>query len=139
MTRPGLLVCCYDDCMRRALAALLVLAFSLPLIAPAFASAAPESSLPACCRRNGSHHCAMRGMVVDNIPIRFATLSERCPYSPFNHGALMLPHAFAAPGAPAAKTPLTGPAALIREAEAGYRVSFDRSRQKRGPPQLLAL
>jgi hypothetical protein len=46
--------------MRRLLAALLLLAFASPLVLPLFAATAdPEASLPACCRRPGHHHCAM--------------------------------------------------------------------------------
>jgi hypothetical protein len=124
--------------MRRAFAILLVLVFSLPLIAPAFASAPDEWQLPACCRRDGKHHCAMK-MEVGNIPSTFQVVSEKCPYSPFNHGPLTLPHAFAAPADSAFSTPASGTAAIVREAEAGYRISADRARHKRGPPALLSL
>ena len=80
--------------MRRAFAVTLVLVFSLPLIAPLLASTPDESQLPACCRRNGKHHCAM-SMEVGNIPSRFHVVSEKCPYSPFARTPLMQPHAFA--------------------------------------------
>lgn len=126
--------------MRRVLASLLVLVFSLPLIAPSFASSPDDASLPACCRRNGAHHCAMGmsgGMV--NVPSRYTTVSSRCPFSPLNRGPLMLPHAFASPVLPALMRDSAGPAAVVREAEAGYRVSMDRARHKRGPPRFLAL
>jgi hypothetical protein len=125
--------------MRRVCSALLVLAFSLPLIAPAFSSAPDESKLPACCRRNGNHHCAM-SMEMGNIPSRYRTVSEKCPYSPFAHTLLMVPRVFALSDA---RAPLRqtagGAAAIVREAEAGYRISADRARQKRGPPLFLNL
>ena len=47
--------------MRRALAFLLAALFSFELIAPALLASA-ASDLPACCRRNGKHHCAMADM-----------------------------------------------------------------------------
>ena len=48
--------------MRRLWAATLVVLFSLSLIGPALSASSPESNLPACCRRDGKHHCAMMAM-----------------------------------------------------------------------------
>jgi hypothetical protein len=124
--------------MRRALAMLLMLLFSAPLIAPAFASAPDESQLPACCRRAGKHHCAMN-MEMGNIPSSSHVLSEKCPFSPYAHTPFVQPHAFAATHVPAAAGPAAAPAAVVAAAEAGYRISADRARHKRGPPQPLAL
>ena len=124
--------------MRRAFAVMLVLGFSLPLIAPALASAPAESQLPACCRRNGKHHCAM-SMQMGNIPSSFRVVSEKCPYSPFAHTPLLQPQPFSSVNAPAASRPAAGPATIVRAAEAGYRISADRARHTRGPPRLLAL
>lgn len=125
--------------MRRAWAAILVVLFSFPLIAPAFASGTDDSQLPACCRRNGRHHCAMEMAEVaqGNIPAGLATVSEKCPYAPFARGPLMLPHSFTPSARRGIAGPAQGPALLIRAAEAGYRISADRTRHKRGPPQLL--
>jgi hypothetical protein len=44
--------------MRRALASILLGLLSFPLIAPVL-RANTVSDLPACCRRDGKHHCAM--------------------------------------------------------------------------------
>lgn len=122
--------------MRRALAVLLVVAFSLPLIAPALVSFSIESSLPACCRRNGAHHCAMMQAMSVNVSSRTRTIGATCPYAPFSHEALMMPHARSSGRMPSAVAAVAGPAALVRDVEAGYRISFERSRQKRGPPSL---
>jgi hypothetical protein len=46
--------------MRRALASLLLVVFSLPLFAPLLVASA-VSELPACCLRDGKHRCAMGG------------------------------------------------------------------------------
>jgi len=124
--------------MRRAFAVTLVLVFSLPLIAPLLTSTPDDSQLPACCRRNGRHHCAM-SMQMGNVPSRFRVVTERCPYSPFAHTPLLQPHPFISVSAPAASRQAVGPAAIVGAAEAGYRVSADRARHKRGPPGLLAL
>ncbi len=125
--------------MRRALAMLLVIGFGLPLIAPAFASGPDEASLPACCRRNGAHHCSMAGMTTVNVPSHDRSVSAKCPYAPWAGPVLMLPHAFGAHTRSAAEAATAGPAAIIGEAESGYRISFHRARQKRGPPSPLAL
>ncbi|HEY1498013.1 MAG TPA: hypothetical protein VGF88_00410 [Acidobacteriaceae bacterium] len=124
--------------MRRAFAIALVLAFSLPLIAPALASGPDESQLPACCRRDGKHHCALT-VEVGNIPSGAHVVSSKCPYSPCPATPLLQPHLFAGVSLPAVAGPTAGTAAVIRAAEAGYRISADRARHKRGPPELLAL
>jgi len=124
--------------MRRVASAFLLLAFSLPLVAPALASAPDESQLPACCRRNGKHHCAM-SMAMGSVSSRYRTVSEKCPFSPYAHAPLMVPHAFASSAPPTAIGPAAGPSAIVREAESGYRISADRARHKRGPPLSLAL
>lgn len=127
--------------MRRAWAAILVVLFSYPLIAPAFASLPSDSELPACCRRNGKHHCAMymAQMMLGQLSSRFVTVQEKCPYAPFARCPLMLPHSFPPPARRAVEGPAEGPTATVRAAEAGYRISADRARHKRGPPRLLAL
>jgi hypothetical protein len=66
-------------------------------------------------------------------------VSEKCPYSPFGHRLYLQPHPLAAVTRPAAAGNDPGPAAVIRAAEAGYRISADRTRHKRGPPWELAL
>jgi hypothetical protein len=129
---------CYDVGMRRALALLLLVGFSFPLIAPALTAPPDESTLPACCRRAGAHHCAMGGVTVA-VPVGSHSVAAKCPCCPFGHLALMLPHAFAALSATPAAGLAAGPAILVRDAEAGYRISADRTRQKRGPPTLLSL
>lgn len=117
---------------------LLLMAFSFPLIAPALAGTPDESSLPACCRRNGAHHCAMAGMAVA-VPSQYRSVAAKCPCCPFGRVALMLPHVFATLSDTPSAALSAGPAILVRDIEAGYRVSADRTRQKRGPPTFLSL
>jgi hypothetical protein len=125
--------------VRRALFIILLVGFSLPLIAPLFASGPSEASLPACCRRDGKHHCMMAGMAMGQAPLRYRTVTERCPYAPFAGLALVMPHALALRSAPAIAGRAFTAAAIMRDAEAGYRISADRTRQKRGPPSFLSL
>lgn len=124
--------------MRRTLAMLLVVGFSLPLIAPLFASTHSEAALPACCRRDGKHHC-MGAAAMGSASSRDATVTERCPYGLVSGVALMLPHALASSHRKIEAAGVAGPLAIVREALAGYRISADRTRQKRGPPFFLSL
>lgn len=127
-----------SDLMRRAFAILLVTVFGLPLIAPALVSVSNDAPLPACCRRDGKHHCAM-AVEVGNIPSGARVISERCPYCPFSATPLLQPHPFATVSSPAVVGGVQGVAAVVRAAEAGYRISADRNHHKRGPPAALAL
>ena len=130
--------------MRRAPAILLVVLFSFSLIAPAL-FVDTESHLPACCRPGGKHHCAMMdremmalyaaappssGLAVNAVRIK-------CPLFP--NGGVLLPHS----GAALVATTQPGVSIVSQvetqvRAEAGYRISFNRSHQKRGPPCLLS-
>jgi hypothetical protein len=124
--------------VRRAFGILLLLLFSLPLIAPALASAPDDAQLPACCRRDGKHHCAMN-MESGSIPSSFHVVSARCPYSPFTHGPLMPQHAFAAPADSGFTSLPPEPepsSAKLKPATASPPIA---ARHKRGPPQKLAL
>lgn len=120
--------------MRRAFAVMMLMVLSGPLLAPLMTASPDDASLPPCCRRNGKHHCMMAGMTMA-YPYRVVT--EKCPYSPFAGLALMLPHAFSGHARHIFTTNVTIDASPAAQAEAGYRVSFHRSRQKRGPPQTL--
>jgi hypothetical protein len=119
---------------------LLIALFSFSLIGSAL-FISPSGNLPECCRRAGKHHCAMMMATDDDqedspSASAFKSVPEKCPFYP-KAGALPS----------AAKTVVTQPAqelvaallsypAVIAQAESRYRVSFSRSRQKRGPPSL---
>ena len=124
--------------MRRVPAILLLSVFSFSLIGPAlFADA--DSNLPACCRRGGKHHCAMMAMDSD-VPSGPAVSAQatKCPFFP--KGGAVLPHsgavllADAQPACVAMRSQPAGPA----PATTGYRPSFNRSHQQRGPPIPLS-
>lgn len=119
--------------MRRALSTLLLLAFGLPVIAPPLIWAGPESALPACCRRHGAHHCAMGASSIPLSPHSRAW-APTCPYSHTGHGPVILPHAFV-PRMTGSAASFALPGAVVADAEAGYRLSSIRTRQKRGPPE----
>ena len=126
--------------MRRTVAILLLFAFcslwSAPLLA---ASSDPGSNLPICCRRNGKHHCIMRMMMERELsrqPGRHVSAPfEKCPFFPKG----LLPattqgHFVAMPLGGVFYAGLPRHPACTAQVEAQYRISFDRSRQKRGPP-----
>jgi hypothetical protein len=133
--------------LRRLLSILLFAATLLPLIAPVFSSGAmAQSTLPACCRRGGRHQCAMLGdqsmqmagatqEAAMNQP-GFRTPLEQCPYRQRSLGAVHLqtftPRVTSAPIAGMLHAP-----SLTARAECLWRISFDRSRQKRGPPAFI--
>ena len=129
----------YNHLVRRLLAIAIVLILGLPAVSPLFAlTGAGDPNLPACCRRDGKHHCM--GMAEMSSAIAStqtqastATLTERCPF-----GSRSLP------GTPHPDWTLRTSAAIFAgivahpsvspQTESKRRISADRSRQKRGPP-----
>jgi hypothetical protein len=127
----------FDDSiqvLRRLLSILLLAAFGFPVVSPLFASSTTEgTSLPACCRRDGKHHCmADRGNLKQH-GMQFSAPAEKCPYCP---STLAAAHSklLALPTADAVFASLVSHPAAIAQIESMQRISRDRSRQKRGPP-----
>jgi hypothetical protein len=129
---------------RRLLSILLFWATLFPMVAPALTTGAMgQSTLPACCRRGGKHHCVMspevRALLLgeSNGAIRLGTPPEKCPYRQHSlvavHLQVFTPGAAATPAAFLLHEP-----SAVAQAECLRRISFDRSRQKRGPPSLLS-
>jgi hypothetical protein len=121
--------------MRRILATSLMMMFSWMLIAPFFAPDA-DATLPSCCRRNGKHHCMVRTMEDLSGRQRGVTnVSEKCPYFPVSSVAVHAP-TYSPGNAEAFFAEVLSHPALAPQAEALQRISFTRSRQKRGPPPI---
>ena len=131
--------------MRRALAITLTVVFGwmlvaplLPALMPAAFEAAGDGNLPACCRRNGRHHCmtsgAERGASTSGRSV--GQVAEKCPWVPHSTVAA---RPFASDAAPVARTAvaLVGHLAALSQVEANYRIAASRSHQKRGPPGIL--
>jgi hypothetical protein len=119
--------------MRRVVGVFLILLFWLgPLAAVLPANA--ESRLPACCRRNGAHHCALSAAshpYSGGSPV-FADRSQ-CPSFPDSAAASTVSvHAMAASPA-RLPAPLARSYGLVAEL-AGALLSQPRSRAGRGPP-----
>ncbi len=125
--------------MRRLLSLVLLLVFGLPAVAPALdVSATPDSRLPACCRRNGAHQCAMSQQELDAQlgSKQMTTVRSKCPCYPASSIPLQHQQLGFHPDAPvltafvSQPTPVSQIQAWARAAEAG-------ARHKRGPPQQL--
>ncbi len=128
--------------MRLGSAISLLAAIVYSLIAPA-AYADPDSNLPACCRRNGVHHCMMRGMMNQGAAADASSAVQAirppCPYFPAAGAVAPGCSRVALPGASQAIfAALSHHPAVAAQTEARYRVSFSRARHKRGPPSPIS-
>jgi hypothetical protein len=105
----------------------MLLLLTLPLVAPALGQTAHQRLL-LCCRM-GAHHCVTTA--ISDAPM----VHERCPAvsqaSVAGHEA-----GWMAADAYPAEHGTSVEAFKARQVEAGYRISFHRSRQKRGPPAV---
>ena len=129
---------------RRLLSMLLFWATLFPLIAPALTTGAlGQSTLPACCRRAGQHKCAMspafRALLQRDLDgsTRISAQPEPCPYRQRSLAASHLQTLTLGSAATQATAALHEPSTAA-QAECLRRISFDRSRQKRGPPSLFS-
>lgn len=126
--------------MRRLLSILLVIFFGFgPLTATL--QGGDDSSLPACCRRNGAHHCAM----ADEALARIASESGAPAFSAPSHCPLY-PHAPAVTIAPvhALAARISTPASLLKRPSTppalhlSMAVSDPGTHSGRGPPAFLS-
>ena len=131
----------YNHSVRRLLAIAVLLFIGLPMISPLFALASSsDANVPACCRRDGKHHCMLRSMGMDGSTApgtNFGVMMERCPVYP-KALPVATQHPFALEAASGVVTGLFAHPASLPQTQAKFRVSFSRSRQKRGPPVVIA-
>jgi hypothetical protein len=117
--------------MRRILSILLLLASTVPLVAPALGQTAQEH-LMLCCRKGGAHHCMTEETRTDGAPMLRAHCSACPDQAVAGHSETWMAGTDMESATCDAFAPLR-----IRQVEAGYRISFHRSHQKRGPPAFL--
>jgi hypothetical protein len=124
--------------LRKLLAIALLAVLSLPF-ASTLLALAPGSGpqLPACCRRDGKHHC-METMAASGAALRegkgVSAPLEKCPYCPSMLTAQHSHDMLFVSSAQAVFASFGNPAAAVAQTESKRRISRDRSRQKRGPP-----
>jgi len=128
------------DSLRKLLSTLLLAGFMLPLLAPLLALGQDdEARLPACCRRNGQHHCMMSMSERNQLAgkAQFRAPMAKCPYSP---GSVMSMHVerWGKPEtADAVFAGFISHPGGSPQTESKRRISRDRSRQERGPPNTF--
>jgi hypothetical protein len=101
--------------------------------------AGSESALPACCRRDGKHHCAMLEMLEkqqENTGPGWKTVARKCPLFPKSTVAFLADRGTPAPTATVAGLISKHPVSKA-QTEIRYRISHSRTRQKRGPPSCI--
>ena len=124
--------------VRTLSAILLTIVMGLPMAMPLFASG--ETALPACCRRDGKHHCMGKSMLQMDIGTTPAVSAaqSKCPQFPkmlgvSSHSQLGLSTSTAVFAG------IVSHPALSPQTLSNYRVSLLRSHQKRGPPLSFVL
>ncbi len=122
--------------MRKLLSLLLLAVFSLPLLLPALALAqGPESNLPACCRRNGAHHCMMSAQEMAALlnGTRASAPRPHCPNYPI--AITTLRHVdLATPKATPSLASVVRRSAMLIPSETRTRLAVDTTHLTRGPP-----
>jgi hypothetical protein len=99
----------------------------------------PESSLPACCRRDGKHHCAMMDMAgvdQDDGEAYWKSTPQKCAQFPKTGASSCAAKTGPRRTAKIAHLVSSRPT-IAAQTEALYRISHSRSREKRGPPSLV--
>jgi hypothetical protein len=119
--------------MRRMLASLLLVLFGFPPIAPALL-ANTVSGLPACCLRNGKHHCAVAEVDAGSS---LRANQPKCPLFPKTPalGTFATSLLFGTPQQ--ASAPHLSGSAVTTPEEHLVHISLDNSARMRGPPNCL--
>jgi hypothetical protein len=107
---------------------------SFPLIAPLLLANA-ASGLPACCLRNGKHHCTLAE--VDASPSLRAN-QPKCPLFPKAEAVQVFSKIVVFGAAPVASAPYLSGAAIAKPDRPVARIVLRDSVRKRGPPTYLS-
>jgi hypothetical protein len=116
---------------------MLPLALQLSLISPAVFASDADSKLPACCRRNGKHHCAITATESKSSPGP-AIQAGRCTFFPVVEGVPANRTVALAGISYAGYERLVTHSAPAPRAESLCHSSYSRADQKRGPPTFIS-
>jgi hypothetical protein len=124
--------------MQRALAIFLILFFGIEPLAGTL-DAGDDVRLPSCCRRHGTHHCAMSDALMARIVEAasgqpFFTAPTHCPFFPTGHIAILASAHALAPTAASLFAALEEPYAPSAF-RAPIRLGQFRTHAGRGPPR----
>ena len=123
----------YYDCLRRRSAILLLALFSFSLLSPVIVSA-QGANVPACCRRDGKHHCSTSMSGGDSESSASFQANSKCPLYP---GVVLLPaSSIAAQTPPTASLaiPDNGESLPVEHRRESLRILRGSAHYKRGPP-----
>jgi len=124
--------------MRRVCAVILLAVFGAPCVVSVLL-ADSASSLPACCRRDGTHHCAMQaGQMESTSNSELQAAGTKCPVFPRMGPVSSHSETLGVSTARAIFAALIQHPSVRPQIEARYRISFSRASQKRGPPVVLS-
>ncbi|MBV9498749.1 MAG: hypothetical protein JO138_05210 [Acidobacteriaceae bacterium] len=125
------------DTVQRLLAILLLFAFTFPLM-PLPAITRTDSSLPACCRKNGKHKCALKDAALrQGSAPAIAGVEERCPARPAFFTRVTSSHALLFEPSPLHSGPVLIQTVPPARTDALGTLPVSGSHQKRGPPVLV--
>jgi hypothetical protein len=114
----------------KAITVALVLVFACEVVSPTLFAGAGSTS-PACCRRDGKHHCITQSATAEGLVLN----TVRCQYFPKNATAAGGQYRVPPPSRQVTAAVFNHPAAKAQP-EAYCRISLIRGSQKRGPPSL---
>jgi hypothetical protein len=122
--------------MRRFAATWICVVVVAPLLYPFLSLTArdPQANLPACCRRDGKHHCAMTATETgESSQTQLKTQPEACPFHA-NTGTVSQIISLVPRAAAAFYAELISHPSVQEQTLAKFRLSEARSHLKRGPP-----
>lgn len=127
--------------LRRLISILLLAVVGLPFLAPLIAYGQEvKETVPACCRRNGKHHCLMSMGERSQLQPQqsaFHAPYEKCPY----HSGVLVPtrptSLYPPSVAASIYAGLVSHPTGVAQTNSLRRIARDRSRLKRGPPSRL--
>jgi len=130
----------YTVSVWRMHAMLLLAAIGFGLVTPMLLAQPEASKLPACCRRDGKHGCAMKAARAGKSAASGVSLSStnsKCPLYPTGKATPTPQKISVPPPVRVVVAPVLEFAEEFEQAEVRFRISYSRSGQKRGPPSLF--